>query len=1042
MLSVEVRFLDESVANFQIQYKATGNVLFDQACKMLNLLEVDYFGLEYADSNNTKYWLDQDKPMCRQLGLSLVNPVMYFRVKFYTPDPAHLEEEYTRYLFSLQIKQDLAQGALQCNDNTAALIASYIVQADCGDYSLDDYPDHTYLSSFKFVPHQDDELERKIMENHKKHAGQSPSEADMNLLETARRCELYGIKMTPAKDHDGVPLNLAVAHMGILVFQHSTKITTFSWAKIRKLSFKRRRFIIKLHPEGSGFYKDAVEFFFEGRNSCKNFWKKGIENHGFFRCSEVRKLPRQRARIFSRGSSFRYSGRTQKQITEFVRENFVKRQPFQSRSTSLRIPSTSRRSVGNSVLGQPLLPVTSSQSCGSVALNDSGPIFTASEPRPISASQPSSPRTIQEPERMAINGTVYSEEKERPARQRDFSSGLESPDFEYDKDGLYSPDAIGHDTDDNLSHDSYHLEEHIVGLESPYFYHSSTKGNVSPTSCRDGSTVRSEASFSLCVPSSTDDLTQSPITPMKGVKNGSDLLASPETNSEKRKQKTTPDIAYFIAKELLMTERKYKKELELINIWFREEVSKEENMPTEVLALLFSILDPLYEFHCGFLRDLEQRLSTWEGKGGNTNHTPLFGIGDIFFQNIHITELYDRYLEKLPLVLERISSAYKYNQHFEQIYRDFELQKACYLPLSYFLLAPAYRLTLYCAILQRLVDHYEEHHPDQRHCKIILIKLQQVTASYKETVKAMENYVKLMDLHHEMVGIDDLQQPSREFIREGCLQKLSRKGYQQRMFFLFSDMLLYASRSSNPRLQFKVHRQLPLESVMVEETEPKMGMDFCFTVYGGNQALMVAASCEEERQKWLTDLIKAIDCARDQRVGNFLYSSLHSCSSSDELLDKIDGQRSLFTPPAQPEGGSTNTSEKQAQHRATTTVHVCWHRSMSVGIEDFRQSMVNQLSGYLLRKFKNSSGWQKLWVVLANFCLFFYKSYQDDFPLASLPLMGYQVTTPNEQDNINKDCVFKLQFKNHVYFFRAESQYTFSRWVEVTENATLHHISV
>ena len=44
-----------------------------------------------------------------------------------------------------------------------------IFSAECGDYVIEDYPDHTYLSSYKFVPHQDHELERKIMENHKKH---------------------------------------------------------------------------------------------------------------------------------------------------------------------------------------------------------------------------------------------------------------------------------------------------------------------------------------------------------------------------------------------------------------------------------------------------------------------------------------------------------------------------------------------------------------------------------------------------------------------------------------------------------------------------------------------------------------------------------------------------------------------------------------------------------------------------------------------------------------------------------------------------------
>lgn len=55
-----------------------------------------------------------------------------------------------------------------------------------------------------------------------------------------------------------------------------------------------------------GYYKDTVEFFFETRNECKNFWKKCVENHGFFRCSVVKRVVRQKTRVLSRGSSFRY----------------------------------------------------------------------------------------------------------------------------------------------------------------------------------------------------------------------------------------------------------------------------------------------------------------------------------------------------------------------------------------------------------------------------------------------------------------------------------------------------------------------------------------------------------------------------------------------------------------------------------------------------------------------------------------------------------------------------------------------------------------
>ena len=102
------------------------------------------FLIETDHSTSTfsfQYWLDLDKQMNHQVGLLSASssstssggggggePLLRFCVKFYTPDPAQIEEEYTRYLYSLQVKRDLAAGALQCNDNTAALMASYIVQ--------------------------------------------------------------------------------------------------------------------------------------------------------------------------------------------------------------------------------------------------------------------------------------------------------------------------------------------------------------------------------------------------------------------------------------------------------------------------------------------------------------------------------------------------------------------------------------------------------------------------------------------------------------------------------------------------------------------------------------------------------------------------------------------------------------------------------------------------------------------------------------------------------------------------------------------------
>lgn len=131
--------------------------------------------------------------------------------------------------------------------------------------------------------------------------------------------------------------------------------------------------------------------------------------------------------------------------------------------------------------------------------------------------------------------------------------------------------------------------------------------------------------------------------------------------------------------------------------------------------------------------------------------------------------------------------------------------------------------------------------------------------------------------------------------------------------------------------------------------------------------------------------------------------------------------------PLTPQQIQLQQQQKTQPSRSNTALHVCWHRGATVGLGDHLIAAEHQLSGYLLRKFKNSSGWQKLWVVFTSFCLYFYKSYQDEFALASLPLLGYTVGPPGHLDAVQKEFVFKLSFKNHVYFFRAESAHTYNR---------------
>ncbi|TGZ68793.1 hypothetical protein CRM22_004083 [Opisthorchis felineus] len=327
-----VILLDSTSQSFHLLPRALGQELYDLVIDHLQLVEYDYFDLEYVNKDGHTFWLDHLKPLHKQI--TAHKEYLYtFAVKFYTPHPNLLEDEFTRYLFALQVRKDLQTGRLTCSESTAALLAAFIVQGRIGDFLEDIYVDHTYLSGLQLLPTTTVAFLKKVAECHHNLIGQSPAEADFNLLDTVRKVELYGLRMHPAKDNAGLKLNLAVAHSGILVYQASSKISSFSWARIRKVSFKRKRFLIKLHPETY----HAAEFVFDSRDECKSFWKQCIEHHAFFRCQAVRQSIPRRGRMVSKGSSFRYTGRTQKQLIEYVRENYVKMPHFERSASAGRV---------------------------------------------------------------------------------------------------------------------------------------------------------------------------------------------------------------------------------------------------------------------------------------------------------------------------------------------------------------------------------------------------------------------------------------------------------------------------------------------------------------------------------------------------------------------------------------------------------------------------------------------------------------------------------------------------------------------------------
>nr|XP_032658711.1 protein 4.1 isoform X33 [Chelonoidis abingdonii] len=307
----KVSLLDDTVYECALDKHAKGQDLLRKVCEHLNLLEEDYFGLAIWDSPTSKTWLDSAKEIKKQVHGGPWN--FTFNVKFYPPDPAQLTEDITRYYLCLQLRHDIVTGRLPCSFATLALLSSYTVQSELGDYDPELHS-ADYVSEFKLAPNQTKELEEKVMELHKTYRSMTPAQADLEFLENAKKLSMYGVDLHQAKDLEGVDIILGVCSSGLLVYKDKLRINRFPWPKVLKISYKRSSFFIKIRPGEHEQYENTIGFKLPSYRAAKKLWKVCVEHHTFFRLTSPEALPK--SRFLALGSKFRYSGRTQAQTRQ------------------------------------------------------------------------------------------------------------------------------------------------------------------------------------------------------------------------------------------------------------------------------------------------------------------------------------------------------------------------------------------------------------------------------------------------------------------------------------------------------------------------------------------------------------------------------------------------------------------------------------------------------------------------------------------------------------------------------------------------------
>ncbi|XP_046583050.1 LOW QUALITY PROTEIN: FYVE, RhoGEF and PH domain-containing protein 1-like, partial [Haliotis rubra] len=309
---------------------------------------------------------------------------------------------------------------------------------------------------------------------------------------------------------------------------------------------------------------------------------------------------------------------------------------------------------------------------------------------------------------------------------------------------------------------------------------------------------------------------------------------------------------FYIAEEIKKSEEVFVDVLKLLNIDFRNHVTKAAEkvdhavIPSEMLNKILDYLPQLHNFNEDLLKDLTERIEHWK-------ENPK--VADIFVKKGPFLKLYSSYIRNFENATAMFEESCKRYPEFQRIVKEFEVSSRCAsLALKHYMLKPIQRIPQYKLLLQDYLKNLPIDSPDYKHTEVALTIVSEVADHANESMRHGDTVQKLLEIQHSLIGQFEVIQPGRNLIKHGELQKSSRKELQPRMFYLFNDVLLYTTPVTGG---YRLNNILPLTGMKVC-TPQQEAFSNEFSIISVQRSFTVAASTPEERDEWLKALTSAI----------------------------------------------------------------------------------------------------------------------------------------------------------------------------------------